>query len=124
MKRDRHHATSYHRPMYCTLCGSRHLQLPKFKGPSIEQTTYLGSPTRYIVRADLDLDPLILHPFEIVEIGSFGRKPGLHWRIRRRVCALIPPAPFKNFDEATAYLKCWAEQEILSIVEQPARMSL
>jgi hypothetical protein len=106
----------------CPTCGAPRYRIPPSNGTFVEQTTYIGASTRYLVRAHVDIGPpLILHPFEIVEIGAFGRKPGYRWRVCPRVCTLFAPRPLLTFSDAEAHLKQWAEAHVSSVLESFAK---
>jgi hypothetical protein len=98
---------------YCPVCGKRVLPKAPSNGCLIELATHVGDETRFLVRAHIDIGPpIVLHPFAISEVGSVGRRIGYRWRTGMGACTLFAPAPLKNFDEAEAYLKSWAEKFI------------
>jgi hypothetical protein len=98
----------------CPTCGARR-RIPRSNGTFVEQAAYVGTTTRYQVRAHLDLGPpVIVHPFAISEIGAFGRKPGFRWQTGPRVCTLLSPEPLYTFEDAEKFLKSWAEGYIAS----------
>ena len=93
----------------CSACGARRIR-PIGKGIAIEATIYLSVPARCIVRAYVDLDPsIVVHPFEIAEIGKFRGSPGFRWRVKGKACTLFPAEPLLNLQVATDYLAFWAE---------------
>jgi hypothetical protein len=119
MKRKQH---SRYTTSVCPTCGSPRYRIPPSNGISVEQTTHVGTSTRYLVRAHLDLGPpIIIHPFEIVEIGALGRKPGFRWRVGHRVCTLFAQAPLYSIADAETYLKEWADAYIASVLAKALR---
>jgi hypothetical protein len=90
---------------------SRHAFGRRMLIPCVERAIHIERPLRCLVRAYVDLEPtLIVHPFDITELGKYRGGVGFRWEVEGTACTLFPPKGLSDLRAAEDYLKGWAKE--------------